>query len=76
MYNLRTFLNQLFQLSLLRPGGYLILGSVIDDVIYNSGISQVGDSKLFSLLNLSEEFIEELFAKEHMNMASLHKYAF
>ncbi|KAE9552751.1 hypothetical protein FO519_004013 [Halicephalobus sp. NKZ332] len=62
-------------LSLLQPGGYLILGSVIDDVIYNSGFSQVGDSKLFSLLNLSEEFIEEQFVKEHMNMESLHKYA-
>lgn len=64
-----------FQLNLLKPGGYLVLGSVIDDVIYNSGVSLVGDSKLFSLLDLSEEFIEEQFETNGMNMSTIHKYS-
>uniref|UniRef100_A0A7E4W5J0 NNMT/PNMT/TEMT family protein n=1 Tax=Panagrellus redivivus TaxID=6233 RepID=A0A7E4W5J0_PANRE len=62
-------------LRLLRPGGYFVLGSVIDDVIYNSGLSLVGDSKLFSLLNLNEEFIEDTLVAAGMNISTLHKYS-
>jgi SAM-dependent methyltransferase len=62
-------------ISLIRPGGYLILGSVIDDVMYNSGLSLVGDSKLFTLLDLDEDFIENAMDENGMDLTTMHKYS-
>jgi hypothetical protein len=62
-------------IALINPGGYLILGSVIDDVIYNSGLSLVGDSKLFTLLDLDEEFIVKSMEENGMDLTTLKSYS-
>ncbi|MFH4976863.1 hypothetical protein AB6A40_003572 [Gnathostoma spinigerum] len=56
-------------LQLLRPGGHLILGSVLELDSYDSG-----RSILFSLLHLTEEAIYEALEKHQMDMSSLKKY--
>ena len=43
--------------------------------MYNSGMSLVGDSKLFSLLDLNEDFIEKAMNDCGMDLTTLQKYS-
>ncbi|CAD5220707.1 unnamed protein product [Bursaphelenchus xylophilus] len=54
--------------SLLRPGGYLIIGSVIDDDCYTSGINADGRATFFTLLPLTEEQVLSSFAKNKLDI--------
>ncbi|KAI6225292.1 putative methyltransferase B0303.2 [Aphelenchoides fujianensis] len=57
-------------LKLLRPGGCLILGSVIEDNVYVSGM-HADKPRLFTLLSLKEEFIVEQLEENGIKTASM-----
>uniref|UniRef100_A0A914EJM4 Methyltransferase type 11 domain-containing protein n=1 Tax=Acrobeloides nanus TaxID=290746 RepID=A0A914EJM4_9BILA len=61
---------------LIRPGGCLILGSVIEDTTYNSGITKIGNPKIFSVLYLSEKQIFNCIeATGLFDMSTIRKYS-
>ncbi|KAI6241751.1 hypothetical protein M3Y99_00338100 [Aphelenchoides fujianensis] len=57
-------------LKLLRPGGCLILGSVIEDNVYVSGM-HADKPRLFTLLSLKEEFIVEQLEENGIKTANM-----
>ncbi|CAD5214682.1 unnamed protein product [Bursaphelenchus okinawaensis] len=54
--------------SLLRPEGYLIIGSVIDDDCYTSGINADGRATFFTLLSLTDEQVLGAFERNHIDI--------
>uniref|UniRef100_A0A0N5B1T2 NNMT/PNMT/TEMT family protein n=1 Tax=Strongyloides papillosus TaxID=174720 RepID=A0A0N5B1T2_STREA len=60
---------------IIKPGGKMILGSVIEDNVYNSGVnSKSGKSTIFTLLHLTQEFIKECLENVGMNMNTYKEY--
>lgn len=49
-------------IKLIRPGGFLILGSVIEDDCYTAGVKE-GKVTFFTLLSLTEEIVLETLKK-------------
>uniref|UniRef100_A0A0N4Z6K6 NNMT/PNMT/TEMT family protein n=1 Tax=Parastrongyloides trichosuri TaxID=131310 RepID=A0A0N4Z6K6_PARTI len=61
--------------NIIKPGGRLIMGSVIEDDSYNSGVSsKSGKPTIFTLLNLTQEYIKECLKENGMNMNSYKEY--
>ncbi|CEF64610.1 Methyltransferase, NNMT/PNMT/TEMT family and Putative NNMT/PNMT/TEMT methyltransferase, nematoda family-containing protein [Strongyloides ratti] len=61
--------------NIIKPGGKLILGSVVEDDTYNSGVnSKSGKSTIFTLLHLTEKFIKECLEEVGMNMNTYKEY--
>lgn len=53
----------------------MILGSVIEDDLYNSGFSrESGKPVYFSLLNLDEEFICDCLLECGMDLSTIKRY--
>uniref|UniRef100_A0AC35TXT1 NNMT/PNMT/TEMT family protein n=1 Tax=Rhabditophanes sp. KR3021 TaxID=114890 RepID=A0AC35TXT1_9BILA len=60
--------------NLIRNGGRLIIGSVIEERLYTSGVSKSGKSTIFSLLNLTRAFIMECLEEAGMDMTTFKEY--
>uniref|UniRef100_A0A0K0E8T0 Methyltransf_11 domain-containing protein n=2 Tax=Strongyloides stercoralis TaxID=6248 RepID=A0A0K0E8T0_STRER len=61
--------------NIIKPGGRMILGSVVEDDSYTSGVnSRSGKSTVFTLLNLTEKFIKNCLEEVGMDMSTYKEY--